>query len=175
MALQDKIARTDELTSLLDESQSMVIVDYRGLTVADIGALRRRLREQHVELRVAKNTLLRRAAAAAEIAGAADLFVGPTAIASSATDDVAPARLMAEALRVPRTPISIRGGIFSKQVVTAAQVQVIAELPNREVLLARAVGVAQQPASAALSIVQAAARQILNAVTALQSSREAVA
>jgi len=173
MAFQDKVARAEDLATILQESKGMVVVDYRGLNVADISALRRRLREQDVELHVAKNTLLRRAATASNIVDFEPLFVGPTAIASSTTDEVAPARLMSEAARVPRTPISIRGGIFGSRGVGAAEVAAIAELPNRDTLLARAVGVTQAPASAALSVVQAAARQVLNAVTALQSKQEA--
>src|SRR5579872_330510 len=107
MAFQDKVATAEELASLLDASKGAVVVDYRGLNVADISALRRRLREQDVELRVAKNTLLRRAAAASNIVDVETLFVGPTAIATSTKDEVAAARLMSEAARVPRTPISI--------------------------------------------------------------------
>ena len=173
MAYQDKVARAEDLTTMLQESKGMVVVDYRGLNVADISALRRRLREHDVELHVAKNTLLRRAAVASKIEDFESLFVGPTAIASSTVDEVAPARLMAEAARVPRTPISIRGGIFGLRGVSASAVTAIAELPGREALLARAVGVTQAPASAALSVIQAAARQVLNAVTALQSAQEA--
>jgi large subunit ribosomal protein L10 len=173
MALQDKVARAEELTKLLQESKGMVIVDYRGLNVADISALRRRLRDQGVELRVAKNTLLRRAADATGIADYESLLAGPTAIASSDTDEVAPARLMTEAARVPRTPISIRGGIYGRRGVSAAAITSIAELPSREVMLARAVGVVQAPAAAVLSLVQAPARQVLNAVVALQKMQEA--
>src|SRR5579872_748813 len=145
MAFQDKVATAEELASLLDASKGAVVVDYRGLNVADISSLRRKLREQDVELRIAKNTLLRRAAAAANIADFESLFVGPTAIASSKTDEVAPARIMSEAARVPRTPISIRGGIFGRRGVSATDVTTISELPGREAMLARAVGVTQAP------------------------------
>jgi len=173
MAFQDKVATAEELTEMLKESKGAVVVDYRGLNVADISSLRRKLRDQDVELRVTKNTLLRRAAAASNIIDVDSLFVGPTAIASSSSDEVAAARLMMEAARVPRTPISIRGGIFGAHGVSAEAVSAIAELPGREVMLARAVGVTQAPASAALSIVQAAARQVLNAVNALSDQRVA--
>jgi large subunit ribosomal protein L10 len=173
MAFNDKVETAEELATLLTESRGTVVVDYRGLNVADIGALRRRLREQDVQLRVAKNTLLRRAAAASNIVDVDALFTGPTAIASSKTDEVAAARSMAEAARVPRTPLSIKGGIFGSRGIGVEQVRAIAELPGREVMLARAVGVTQAPAAAALSVIQAAARQVLHAVSALKQQREA--
>jgi large subunit ribosomal protein L10 len=172
MAFKDKVERADELATTLSESKGTVVVDYRGLNVADIGALRRRLRDQGVELRVAKNTLLRRAAAACNIVNVDTLFTGPTAIASSAEDEVAAARMMAEAARVPRTPLQIKGGIYGLRGVSLDQVRAIAELPGRDVMLARAVGTAQAPAAAALSVIQALPRQVLNAVTALQTQRE---
>ncbi|SRR5579884_367229 len=175
MAFQDKVETTERLATALAESKSTVIVDYRGLNVADITGLRRRLREQSVEFHVAKNTLLRRAATSANIEGADGLFLGPTAIATSTTDEVAPARLLSEAVRQPRAVISIRGGIVASKVMTADQIRAIAELPGREVLLARALGAAQAPAATALGVVQAAARQVLNAVTALQAQRDTAA
>lgn len=171
MAFQDKVNTTEGLATMLRESKGAVVVDYRGLNVAGISALRRRLRENEVQFHVAKNTLLRRAAAAANMVRTEDLFVGPTAIASSTTDEVAAARLVSEAARVPRTPLSIRGGIYGLRGVSADDVRTIADLPSRDVMLARAVGVAQAPASAALSVVQAAARQVLNAVAALKEKQ----
>lgn len=175
MAFKDKVATAEELTALLTASKGAVVVDYRGLDVAGISALRQRLRQHEVELRVAKNTLLRRAAEASNLVDVNSLFVGPTAIASSMTDEVAAARLMAEAARAPRTPLAIRGGIFGARGVSADDVRAISELPEREVMLARAIGVTQRPATAAVGIVQAAVRQILNAVTALQAQMETAA
>jgi len=101
-----------------------------------------------------------------------DLFIGPTAVASSKSDEVAAARLIAEAARVPRTPLSIKGGIYGLRGIGPDGVRSVAELPGREMMLARAVGVAQAPASAALSVVQAGARQVLNAISALQRKQE---
>lgn len=172
MAFQDKVEKTESLATMLSGSKGAVVVDYRGLNVADISALRRRLRDQAVEFHVAKNTLLRRAAASSNIDGVDELFLGPTAIATSETDEVTAAKLLIEAARAPRTPLSIKGGIYGMRGVSADDVRVIAGLPNREVMLARAVGVTQAPASMALAVVQAAARQVLNAVTALQRERQ---
>lgn len=174
MAFKEKVQTVEDLATLLRDSKGAVVVDYRGLNVADVSALRRKLRDQHVELRVAKNTLLRRAAAAASLVNVDELFLGPTAIATSTEDEVAAARLMAEAARVPRTPLAIKGGIYGTRGVTATQVRSIAELPSREVMLAVAVGTTQAPASAAVGVVQAAARQVLNAVMALQRQTEGV-
>lgn len=172
MAFHDKVVKAEELAKVLGESKGTVVVDYRGLNVSDISALRRRLAEQNVQLQVAKNTLLRRAAAASSIIDVDELFAGPTAIAFSTEDEVAAARVMAEAARVPRTPLSIKGGIYGSRGVSGDQVKTVAELPSREVMLGRAIGAAQAPAAAALGVIQAAARQVLNAVSALQTQRE---
>lgn len=173
MTFQDKVVRTEELTTALSQSKGTVVVDYRGLNVAAISALRRRLADQNVQFRVAKNTLLIRAAAASNIVEVDGLFSGPTAIAFSPEDEVAAARVMAEAARIPRTPLSIKGGIYGSRGVSLDQVRSIAELPSRDVMLARAIGAAQAPASAVLGVAQAAARQVLNAVNALRTEREA--
>ncbi|HZT96945.1 MAG TPA: 50S ribosomal protein L10, partial [Chloroflexota bacterium] len=131
------------------------------------------LRDQSVEFRVAKNTLLRRAAALANLDIEDAFFAGPTAIVSSVEDEVAAARLMAEAARVPRTPLSIKGGIYGSKAVSAEEVRAIAELPSRETMLARVLGVVQAPAAAALSVAQAPARQVLYAVNARLASAPA--
>ncbi len=170
MPTQQKIDTTEELASILGDSKGTVVVDYRGLNVSDISTLRRHLREQAVEFRVAKNTLLRRAAKAATLDVDDSLFTGPTAIVTSEQDEVAPARLMAEAARVPRTPLSIKGGIYGSRAVSADEIRAIAELPPRETLLARVLGVVQAPASALLSVAQAPARQILYAMNAYELS-----
>lgn len=174
MTFQDKVDTTESLAAMLQESKGAVVVDYRGLDVAAISALRLRLREQSVELHVTKNTLLRRAATASDLEDFEPLFVGPTAIATSSEDEVSAARLIAEAARIPRTPLSIKGGIYNSRGVSADDVLVIADLPSRDVMLARAVGTTQAPAATALGIIQAAIRQVLNLATALERQKEGV-
>ena len=145
MAFQNKVAIAEQLAETLKGSKGTVVVDYRGLNVADVSSLRRRLREENVEFRVAKNTLLRRAASASDFDDVDELFVGPTAIATSAEDEVMAAKLLNDAIRTTRVPITIKGGIYSSRGVSADQVKLIAGLPGREVMLALAVGTAQAP------------------------------
>lgn len=168
MPTQEKVQTVEELSSKLGESKGTVVVDYRGLNVADLAALRGRLRDQAVELRVAKNTLLRRAAVAAQISGVDEYFTGPTAIAICVDNEIAAAKVISEAARAPRTPLKIKGGIYGRKGVSADEVRSIAELPPREILLARVLGVVQAPAASALSVVQAPARQILYALRAME-------
>jgi large subunit ribosomal protein L10 len=165
---QEKICIVEELTNKLERSKGAVLVDYRGLNVADLTALRRRLREQMVELRIVKNTLLQRAATAANISAVDQFLTGPTAIAISEEDEVAPARVLTEITRAAHTPLTIKGGIYGRHGVSVSEVQAIAALPPREVLLARLLGLVQAPAAAALSVIQAPARQILYALEALR-------
>ncbi len=92
--LEKKQALVAELTEKFKESASTVITDYRGLTVADVTELRKKLREAGIEYRVLKNTLCRRASEAAELPELGEHFVGPTAIAFSKEDSVAPAKIL---------------------------------------------------------------------------------
>jgi large subunit ribosomal protein L10 len=172
MPTQRKIDTLAKLNDAFRESQGTVVVDYRGLNVAEMGALRRRLREQSVELTIAKNTLLRRAAVENSLSEAQDLFTGPTAIAVS-SDEIAAARMLVEASRVPRTPLQIKGGIFGGRRVSPDEVRTIAEIPSRSALLSQALGAAQAPAASALGIIQAALSQVLYAVNARTNQLEA--
>ena len=175
MAFNDKVETAESLATMLRDSKGAVVVDcIRGLNVADISALRRKLREQDVDFRVAKNTLLRRAAEASNLTELGDLFVGPTAIATSTTDEVAPGQT------------DDRGGsgsenssVYQGRDIRAPGNQrgpgkdhCRSSRPPRSCWLAPS-GATQAPAAATLSVIQAAARQVLNAVAALQEQKEA--
>src|SRR5699024_11377530 len=92
--IEQKKAIVEEITTKLKESQSTVVVDYRGLDVAQVTELRKNLREAGVDFKVYKNTMTRRAVEAAELTDLSDTLVGPTAIALSAEDVLAPAKTL---------------------------------------------------------------------------------
>src|SRR5947209_8078844 len=112
MPTAEKAAAIDELAQKLRDSKSAVLLDYRGLTVAAITELRRRLGDQDVEFHVAKNTLLRIAAERAQVTVAPELLTGPTAVAFGWQDEIAPARLLTEFARRNRI-VSVKGGVVS--------------------------------------------------------------
>lgn len=94
--IQAKQEAVDALTAKLRESATTVVADYRGLNVAQVTELRKQLREAGVEFQVLKNTLVRRATAAAELSELDEVLTGPTAIAFSTEDAVAPAKILSD-------------------------------------------------------------------------------
>ncbi len=139
-----KQAQVDELVEKFESAAAFVVVDYRGLTVAEATDLRKQLRDAGVDMRVVKNTLLRRAADAAGIEGMEDVFVGPTAIAFSEEEVVAPAKILVEFAK--EAPVlEVKGGYMEGKTVSVETIEEVATLPDREGLLSMLLSVLQAP------------------------------
>ncbi len=134
----------DEIAGYLADAQAMVLVDYRGLTVEEDTKLRKTLREAGVDYKVYKNTLIKRAIKGTPFEGVADLCEGPTAVATSASDATAPARVLYEAAKTMPN-LELKGGIVDGTFYDAKMIQVIATIPSREVLLGKLLGSIQSP------------------------------
>jgi large subunit ribosomal protein L10 len=170
MPTAEKAQTIDELTEMLQNSKGAVLLDYRGLDVAAIQALRRQLNGEQVEFHVAKNTLLRIAAERAQVDVSPDLLTGPTAVAFGMQDEVAPAKLLTQFTRTNRV-VSIKGGVIAGRSMTAAEIGRVAELPSREDLLATLLGAIQAPLAGALAVMQAPAREVAGLAQALVDAR----
>ena len=134
----------DEIASYLADAQAMVLVDYRGLTVEEDTQLRKALREAGVDYKVYKNTLIKRAVNGTVFEAVTDLCEGPTAIATSASDATAPARVLYEAAKkMPN--LELKGGVVDGTFYDEKMIQVIATIPSREVLLGKLLGSIQSP------------------------------
>ena len=133
-----------EISELLDGAATAVVVDYRGLTVAQDTELRKQLREAGVTYKVYKNTMIRRAAEGTAFAALDPHLEGPTAIAVSKTDASAAARILAEFAK-KADKLEIKGGVVEGNYYDAKGMQVIATIPSREVLLGRLLGSMQSP------------------------------
>lgn len=133
-----------EIAELLNGAQTAVVVDYRGLTVAQDTELRKQLREAGITYKVYKNTMIRRAAEGTAFAALDPHLEGPTAIAVSKTDATAPARILAEFAK-KADKLEIKGGIVEDTYYDAKGMQAIATIPSREVLLGRLLGSMQSP------------------------------
>ncbi len=134
----------EQLTDKLSRATSAVVTDYRGLTVAQLEELRAQLRRESVDYVVVKNTLARRAAEAAGVANFSQVLVGPVGLALGYGDLAAPARLLSEYFRVNRRLPSV-AGLVEGQVLDAAGVKTLSELPSREALLSQLAGTLQSP------------------------------
>ena len=133
-----------EISELLDGAATAVVVDYRGLTVAQDTELRKQLREAGVTYKVYKNTMIRRAAEGTAFAALDPHLEGPTAIAVSKTDATAAARILAEFAK-KADKLEIKGGVVEGNYYDAKGMQVIATIPSREVLLGKLLGSIQSP------------------------------
>ncbi len=162
-AIAKKAQQVDEVTEKFKAATSVVVVDYRGLTVEEVTELRKELREANVEMKVIKNSILSRAAVNAGLEGMADVFVGPTAIAFSNDDVVAPARIMND-FAAKAEALEIKGGVIEGNVSSVDEIVALAKLPNREGML-----------SMLLSVLQAPVRNVAYAINAVAESKEEVA
>lgn len=142
--IQAKQDAVDVVTSKLQNSVTTVVADYRGLNVAQVTELRKQLREAGVEFQVLKNTLLRRATAAAELTELDGVLTGPTAIAFSTEDVAAPARILNDFAK-KNDALKLKGGVVEGRVIDADQVKALAELPSRDGLLSMLLSVLQAP------------------------------
>ncbi|MFS0638066.1 50S ribosomal protein L10 [Mesobacillus foraminis] len=142
--IETKKLIVDEITDKLKSSKTAVVVDYRGLTVAQVTELRKQLREAGVEFKVYKNTMTRRAAEAADLAGLNDALTGPNAIAFSADDVVAPAKILNDFAK-QNDALEIKAGVIEGNIATVEDVKALADLPSREGLLSMLLSVLQAP------------------------------
>ena len=133
-----------EIAELLDGAQTAVVVDYRGLTVAQDTELRKQLREAGVAYKVYKNTMIHRAAEGTAFASLDAVLEGPTALAVSKTDATAPARILANFAK-KADKLEIKGGVVEDTFYDAKGMQVIATIPSREELLGKLLGSIQSP------------------------------
>jgi len=166
----DKPAAVAELTEHFRSSSATLLTEYRGLTVAQITNLRRSLGRE-TTYAVAKNTLAKRAAAEAGIAGLDKLFTGPTALAFVGGDPVEAAKGLREFAKA-HPLLVVKGGVFEGKAISAAEVAKIADLESREVLLAKLAGAMKANLSKAAALFQAPLAQAVRTVAALQDKRE---
>ncbi|HWL27199.1 MAG TPA: 50S ribosomal protein L10 [Ureibacillus sp.] len=143
-AIEIKKGYVQEIAEKFETASSVVVVDYRGLTVAQVTELRKQLREAGVEFKVYKNTLTRRAAEIAGFEGINEVLTGPNAIAFSKEDVVAPAKIINEFAK-KNDALEIKAGIIEGNVATVEDVKALAELPSREGLLSMLLSVLQAP------------------------------
>lgn len=134
----------DEISAMIKDAQTVVLVDYRGLTVEQDTVLRKQLREAGVKYKVYKNTFMNFAFKGTDCEGLSDLLEGPSAIATCDTDATAAARVLCEfAKKAPA--LEIKGGVVEGNVYDAKGIEQISNIPSREVLLSRLLGSMQSP------------------------------
>ncbi len=167
----DKKTVVAELKEKLVATKGAVLVNYRGITVAQDTKLRRKFREAGVDYFVAKNTMIRLAAQEAGIEGLEPFLEGPSSIALSTSDPVIAAKIFAEFLKETKT-ISIKSGILEGTVIDEANVKALANLPSREVLISRVLAGMQSPIAGLVNVLQGSIRNVVYTLDAIRQQKE---
>jgi large subunit ribosomal protein L10 len=145
--IEMKAAKVAEVSEKIQKSQSIIMFDYRGLTVEEDTALRSEMRKAGIEYAVLKNSIVERAAENSGIdSSVADMLKGPSAFAFGYGDAVAPAKILKEFVKKAKK-CEIKGGVVNGKIFTSEQVTALADLPSREVLIARLLGSMMSPIS----------------------------
>ena len=171
MPTEAKQAAVADLREQLAKSRTLIVSEYRGLTVREIGEIRRSMRKQDVTYRVVKNRLLK--IAAADTVGAAldPLLLGPTAIAFG-TDEGATAKAVMDTMR-PYKQVKITGAVLGDRAIDAAGVTRLASLPSRDTLLAQLAGAFAAPLATTAGLFDAPLRDIVGLISALEAKQAA--
>ncbi len=167
-----KEQQVEELQDLVSRATIAISTGYRGLSVAEMMTLRRRMRDAGVEVRVVKNTLLKLAADRAGQPKLAELGTGPTAILFGYGDVSAPAKAVQEYVRTARNALTVNSAYMDGQVLSANQLGDIANLPSREQLLANFMGGLRSPVAAFASLLQGTIQQFAGLIDARASQLE---
>ena len=141
--LEQKKELVDLIANKMDEAASTVVVEYRGLTVAELTELRRKLREENVEMVVYKNSMVQRATEKLGYSDLMDALTGPNAVAFS-KDEIAACRVLCDFAK-KHDKLVVKSGIVEKKVVNADGIKALSKLPNKDGMISMFLGCLQSP------------------------------
>lgn len=170
MARPDKVDAVEEIAERFSTSTAAVVTEYRGLTTAQLGTLRKSLGAA-TTYRVAKNTLVKRAAERSGITGLDEMFVGPTAIAFIDGEPVDAAKALRDFAK-DHQALVIKGGYLDGRPISVSEVEAIADLDSRDVTLAKLAGAMKAKLNQAAGLFAAPASQVARMVAALEEKRK---
>jgi large subunit ribosomal protein L10 len=172
MRKEEKKEAVRELAQKLSGCDVAITTNYRGLSVAEMTELRRRLRQAGIEYRVIKNTLARFAAEQAGKEGLTTIIEGPTAIAFGHGDVAAPAKALLDYIRSSKSELKIRGGLLDRRVLSAAEVTTLATLPPKEELITKLLAGMQGTILGLVNVLNANITSFLNLLNARMKQLE---
>jgi large subunit ribosomal protein L10 len=165
-----KVATVDELKAKVDSTSTAVVTEYRGMTVAQISTLRRQLRTLDADYKVFKNTLVRRAIEGTSVAPLEEFLVGPTAIAFVNGDVSAVAKALRDFAKATPTLV-VKGGVLDGKALSLKDLTALADLPSRDVLLARFAGLLASPMTTMAGLLKAIPQNFAYGLSALIDSK----
>lgn len=170
---QDKAAVIAEVSEIVSNSASIVIAEYRGLSVEAVTKLRANARKEGVTLRVVRNTLVRRAVEGTEFAGLADQFAGPLVYAFSA-DPVAAAKVLVNFAK-DNDKLVVKGGAMANYVMDVEGVKALASMPSRDELLAKLMATMNEPIAKFVRTINEVPARFVRTVAAVRDAKEKAA
>ena len=173
MQMDKKKAIVEELHEKFSKSKIVILTDYKGLDVAAVSDLRKRLNEINVEFKVVKNTLLARASENTYVEAIKDDFKGPSAVAMSYDDPVAPAKVLTE-FAAGNDKFEVKLGVLGGKRLDVAAIKALSSLPAREVLLAQVLSAMNGVPTALVRVLNAVPQKLLYALQAIKEQKEAV-
>ena len=154
--IEAKQAVVEEVSQQIKEAQSTIVVEYRGLTVAEMTELRKSLRDENVGFKVYKNKLVKRAVDEAGMTELDEYLVGPNALAFGREDAVAPARILADFAK-KHDALKVKAGYVEGKFLPQEEVMAVAKLPNREGMYSMLLAMMKEPVAKVARVIQAVA------------------
>jgi large subunit ribosomal protein L10 len=161
-----------EMHEKLQRAQAVFLADFRGMTVGKATELRNELRKADVEYKVVKNTLLELASRDTDKAALSTHFAGPTAVALSYTDPVAAAKVLSRFAKEPNSTLKLKAAVLSGKSMSVNDIQALAELPSREVLVAKLLGTLQAPIASFVGVLAAVPGGFVRALAGVRDQKE---
>jgi large subunit ribosomal protein L10 len=162
----------NEIKEKFQRAEAVVLVDYRGLNVAEVTELRKRFREAGADYKVYKNTLMTRALTELGMEELIPYLTGPNAVALGYGDPVVPAKIISEFAK-DHDKLEVKAGMISRKVIGAEGVKSLANLPSKEVLVAQALGGLNAPITGFVNVLQGNIRNLVYALNAIAEKKTA--
>ncbi|MFQ5936299.1 MAG: 50S ribosomal protein L10 [Acidiferrobacterales bacterium] len=171
LSLEQKKAVVEKLSAIFAEARAAAVAEYRGLSVAQMTALRRKARDSQIHVQVVKNNLARRAVQGSEFECLGDKFVGPLALAAGA-DAVALAKILTDFAK-ENEDLRVTSAAMDGRLVSQDELGVLARLPGREQLLAMLVGTVQAPARQLVQVLNEVPSKLVRTLSAVRDAKQA--
>ena len=172
MRIEEKQQIAEDLRDRFSKSAIIVVTDYKGLDVAAMNELRRKLRKEEIEYQVVKNSILIRAAADNDGDLIKDFFKGPSAVALSYDDPIAPAKLLVQFAK-DHQQLEIKVGVMSGRVLDATAIKTLAQLPSKEVLLGQLLAALNAIPTSFVRTLAEVPRSFVKVLAAIKDQKEA--
>lgn len=171
MNKENKQQQVAQMHDKLKQAKAVFLADFRGMTVGKATTLRNELRAASVEYKVFKNTLFDLAAQDTDKTCLAPYLAGPTAVAISYDDPVGAAKVLSKFAKDPQGAFVLKAGVLSGKLLDVAQIQALADLPSREVLIAKMLGSMQAPATNFVGVLAALPGSLVRALDAIRAQK----